>query len=30
MRVDVPTLLVVWPDDSQEHPHYVQVPLAEL
>jgi hypothetical protein len=23
----VPTLLVVWPDDSPEHPHFVAIPL---
>jgi hypothetical protein len=27
-RVDVPTLLLVWPDDTPEHPHYAQTPLA--
>jgi hypothetical protein len=23
----VPTMMVVWPDDSPEHPHYVATPL---
>jgi len=29
-RVDVPTLLLVWPDDSPEHPRYCMIPVANM